>query len=200
LREGGIGSGGGGRTTEVACNGAFRPQAHHPSTCQHCAYNIRFVDSVKGEEEGDGRGAVCVSVHLILHSSCITDFICRSWFPLCDSYTIAGIPCLTELWKNGTQRMLCDRCQQWKMVCHWDLVGVMGPRDPNTPKWACCEGNLTDLRRILHLSLAKGNPKLIYNDGRYNTQYLPSQGKSKENTLRIPGCKGNLTDSRRIPT
>jgi hypothetical protein len=25
-----------------------------------------------------------------------------------------------------------------------------------------CKGNLTDLRRILHLSLAKGNPKLIY--------------------------------------
>jgi hypothetical protein len=23
----------------------------------------------------------------------------------------------------------------------------------------CCKGNLTDLRRILHLSLAKGNPK-----------------------------------------
>jgi hypothetical protein len=25
-----------------------------------------------------------------------------------------------------------------------------------------CKGNLTDLRRELHLSLAKGNPKLIY--------------------------------------
>jgi hypothetical protein len=27
---------------------------------------------------------------------------------------------------------------------------------------AQCKGNLTDLRRILHLSLAKANPKLIY--------------------------------------
>jgi hypothetical protein len=25
--------------------------------------------------------------------------------------------------------------------------------------WRACKGNLTDLRRILHLSLAKGNPK-----------------------------------------
>jgi hypothetical protein len=23
------------------------------------------------------------------------------------------------------------------MACHWDLVGITGPRDPNTPKWAC---------------------------------------------------------------
>jgi hypothetical protein len=23
------------------------------------------------------------------------------------------------------------------MACHWDLVGVTGPQDPNTPKWAC---------------------------------------------------------------
>jgi hypothetical protein len=29
--------------------------------------------------------------------------------------------------------------------------GVKGERE--------CKGNLTDLRRILHLSLAKGNPK-----------------------------------------
>jgi hypothetical protein len=44
-----------------------------------------------------------------------------------------------------------------------------------------CKGNLTDLRRILHLSLAKGNPKYIYKSGRDNTQHLPSQGKSKVN-------------------
>jgi hypothetical protein len=23
------------------------------------------------------------------------------------------------------------------MACHWDLVGIMGPWDPNTSKWAC---------------------------------------------------------------
>jgi hypothetical protein len=32
--------------------------------------------------------------------------------------------------------MSCDRCQQRKMVCRWDLVGVTGPWDPNTLKWA----------------------------------------------------------------
>jgi hypothetical protein len=26
-------------------------------------------------------------------------------------------------------------------------------------EWEVCKGNLTDLRRILHSSLAKGNPK-----------------------------------------
>jgi predicted aspartyl protease len=30
---------------------------------------------------------------------------------------------------------------------------------PERHKWAHCKGNLTDLRRILHLSIAKGNPK-----------------------------------------
>jgi hypothetical protein len=32
-------------------------------------------------------------------------------------------------------------------------------RVPPICKWGPCKGNLTDLRRILHLSLAKGNPK-----------------------------------------
>jgi hypothetical protein len=50
---------------------------------------------------------------------------------------IAGIPCLTEMQKNGMWRMSCDRCQQWKMACHLDLIGVMGPQDPNTSKRAC---------------------------------------------------------------
>jgi hypothetical protein len=50
-----------------------------------------------------------------------------------------------------------------------------------------CKGNLTDLRRELYLSLAKGNPKQIYNSSRNNTPHLPSQGKSKENALGIPG-------------
>jgi hypothetical protein len=47
-----------------------------------------------------------------------------------------------------------------------------------------CKGNLTILRRIIHLDLAKGK---YINDGRYNIQHLPSQGESKENALRIPG-------------
>jgi hypothetical protein len=66
----------------------------------------------------------------------IADFLWRLKPPLCDSYTIAGIPCLTELQKNGTWQTSCDRCRQWKMACHWDLVGVTGPRDPNAPKRA----------------------------------------------------------------
>jgi hypothetical protein len=35
------------------------------------------------------------------------------------------------------------------LTFNFDLVHVPGT----------CKGNLTDLRRILHLSLAKGNPK-----------------------------------------
>jgi hypothetical protein len=66
--------------------------------------------------------------------SFLADFLWRSRFPSCDSCTIIGIPCSTELRKNGTQRTLCDRCRQLKKVCHWDLVGVTGPRDPNAPK------------------------------------------------------------------
>jgi hypothetical protein len=68
--------------------------------------------------------------------SFLADFLWRSRFPLCDSCTIIGIPCLTELRKNGTRQTSCDRCRQLKKACHWDLVGVMGPRDPNTPKQA----------------------------------------------------------------
>jgi hypothetical protein len=49
---------------------------------------------------------------------------------------IAGIPCLTELQKNGTWQMLCDQYQQRKMACHQDLVGITGPRDLNASKWA----------------------------------------------------------------
>jgi hypothetical protein len=66
----------------------------------------------------------------------LADFLWRSRFPLCDSCTIVGIPCLMELWKNGMQQMLCDWCHQLKKVCHWDLVGVMGPRDPSASKWS----------------------------------------------------------------
>jgi hypothetical protein len=62
--EGGTGGGGGGRTVAIAHNGAFRPQTHHPGTCQYCADDIGFVYSVKGEEEGDRGGAVRISVHL----------------------------------------------------------------------------------------------------------------------------------------
>jgi hypothetical protein len=44
-----------------------------------------------------------------------------------------GCP-LTELWKNRTQRTSCDQCQQQKMACHWDLVGVTSPQDLVAPK------------------------------------------------------------------
>jgi hypothetical protein len=65
-REGSAGSGGGGRTAALAHNGAFRSQTHHPGSFQHRAYSIRVVYSVKGEEESDGRGAVHVSVRLVV--------------------------------------------------------------------------------------------------------------------------------------
>jgi hypothetical protein len=41
-----------------------------------------------------------------------------------------------ELWKNITRWTSCDQCRQWKMACHWDLVGITGPRDPNALKRA----------------------------------------------------------------
>jgi hypothetical protein len=46
-----------------------------------------------------------------------------------------------------------------------DVGGIWGKGDRFTgeigewTKCGNCKGNLTDLRRILHLSLAKGNPK-----------------------------------------
>jgi hypothetical protein len=63
-------------------------------------------------------------------------FFCRSKFPSCDSCTIAGVACLTEMRKNGTRRTSCDRCCQLKKACHWDLVGVTRPRDPDASKRA----------------------------------------------------------------
>jgi hypothetical protein len=65
LREGGTGGGGGRGTTANTHNGALRPQTHHSCTCQHLAYDIRFIKSVKGKEKGDRRRAVHVSVRHI---------------------------------------------------------------------------------------------------------------------------------------
>jgi hypothetical protein len=39
----------------------------------------------------------------------------------------------------------------------YDSCIALGPPAP-----CCCKGNLTVLRRILYLDLAKGNPNLIY--------------------------------------
>jgi hypothetical protein len=41
-----------------------------------------------------------------------------------------------EMRKNGTQWTSCDQCRQLKKECHWDLVGVTGPWDPNALKQA----------------------------------------------------------------
>jgi hypothetical protein len=102
-REGGTGSSGGGRAVAIAPNRAFGPQTHHPSSCQYCTYSIRFVDSVKGEKEGDRRGSLCISVCPVLQFLFIADFLWGLRFPSCDSCTIAGVPRLTEIWKkNGT--------------------------------------------------------------------------------------------------
>jgi hypothetical protein len=73
---------------------------------------------------------------LFIQLSFIADFLWRSKFPSCDSCTITGVPCLTELQKNRTRRTSCDQCWQWKMACHWDLVGVTGPQDPSASKQA----------------------------------------------------------------
>jgi hypothetical protein len=50
--------GGGGRTVAVTFKGAFGSHTHHPGSFQHCLYSLWFVDLVKREEEGDGRGFV----------------------------------------------------------------------------------------------------------------------------------------------
>jgi membrane protein involved in colicin uptake len=75
--------------------------------------------------------------------SFIADFFWRSRFSSCDSCTIVGVLCSIELGKNGIWRMLCDQCWQQKMACHWDLMGVMGPRDPNALKRACGHADLS---------------------------------------------------------
>jgi hypothetical protein len=33
--------------------------------------------------------------------------------------------------------MFCSQCHQQKMVCQWDLVGVVGPWDLSASKQAC---------------------------------------------------------------
>jgi hypothetical protein len=40
--------------------------------------------------------------------SFLANFLWRLRFPSCDSCTIVGVPCLTELQKNGTWRTSCD--------------------------------------------------------------------------------------------
>jgi hypothetical protein len=60
LRKGGTGGGGGDGSN--GNNGAFWPQTHHPCTCQYRVYGIWVVNSVKGKEEGGGRGAIHFSV------------------------------------------------------------------------------------------------------------------------------------------
>jgi hypothetical protein len=74
---------------------------------------------------------------LFLQLSSLADFLWRSRFPSCDSCTVTGVLCLTELWKNRMQRISCNQCWQQKMACHWDLMGVTSPRDPNVLKQAC---------------------------------------------------------------
>jgi hypothetical protein len=96
--------------------------------------SIWFINSVKGEEEGDRRGFVGVPVHFVY--SVVVH--CRLFLEVEVSLlSIASVLCLTELQKNGMRRMLCDQCWQWKMACHWDLMGIKGPQDPITSKQAC---------------------------------------------------------------
>jgi hypothetical protein len=86
--------------------------------------------------EGDGGSSVRVHVsHSLFRSPFVFDALLhRSKFPSCDSCTIAGVLCQTEMLKDGARWTSCDRCRQLKKVCHWDLVGVMGPWDPSASK------------------------------------------------------------------
>jgi hypothetical protein len=94
-----------------------------PSNIAHTASGS--LTQSKGKRKRMEEDSSASQYVLFIQLSFIVDFLWRSKFPSCDSCTIASVPCLTELQKNGTQRMSCDQCQQWKMVCHWDLVGVM---------------------------------------------------------------------------
>jgi hypothetical protein len=80
---------------------------------------------------------------------------------------ISGI----ELWSNITIHTLLDM-QATLRPLKWYLNIIGGHKCLNTlasisrhascgikQSYNTCKGNLTDLRRILHLSLAKGNPK-----------------------------------------
>jgi hypothetical protein len=90
--------------------------------------------------EGDRGNSFFVHISLSLFWSPFAVFdacLHRLRFPSCDSCMIAGVPCLGELLKDGLRRTSCDQCRQLKKVCHWDLVGVTGPRDPTALKRSC---------------------------------------------------------------
>jgi hypothetical protein len=76
-----IGSGSRGRTATIAYNRALWPQAYYPGSVQYYSYGIRFVDSVKGEEEGDREHSVHVPVHLIFILHLLLAFSVGQGFP-----------------------------------------------------------------------------------------------------------------------
>jgi hypothetical protein len=120
------------RTAAGAVLGAFRPKTDDTGAFRHLSFGVRFINSVKRETEGDGGS----SVHVLISSSwsrspfAVDACLHRSNSPPCDSCTISGVLCQRELLKDGVRRMSCDWCRQWKVACHWDLVGIMGPWDP----------------------------------------------------------------------
>jgi transposase InsO family protein len=77
--------------------------------------------------------------------------------------TAEGAACLylREVWKHhGTpQAVLSDRASQFTAGFMRELYKLLGIKLATLMAYHPCKGNLTDLRRILNLSLAKGNPK-----------------------------------------
>jgi hypothetical protein len=106
-----------------------------PSSIAHTAPGL--LTQSKGKRKAMEEDSSVSQYILFIQLSFISDFLWRLKFLSCDSCTIAGVPCLTELRKNRTWSTLCIWCWQWKMVRHWDLVGIMSPRDPNALKQAC---------------------------------------------------------------
>jgi hypothetical protein len=118
LTEGGTGGRGGGGTEAVTRNGALGPQTYDSGTCQHLAFGVWFVNSIKREMEGNGRSSVCIHVgHSLFRSPFVFDaHLHRSKFPLCDSCMVSGVLCQTEMLKDGVQRTSCNRCRQLKKL------------------------------------------------------------------------------------
>jgi hypothetical protein len=85
---------------------------------QYCLYSVQFINSVKGKEEGDRGGSICVLVGFIfILYLVLTLSVGQGLFPLCDSCMIARIPCLMEMLKNRTWWTSSDWCCQRKMAC-----------------------------------------------------------------------------------
>jgi hypothetical protein len=117
-----------------------------PSSIAHTASGL--LTQSKGKRKVTEEDFSASLYILFIWLSSIADCFWRSRFPSCDSCTIAGVLCSTELWKHGTWRMLCNQCQQWKMACHWDLIGITSPQDQWVPLMILTPNRLWNISKV----------------------------------------------------